>query len=179
MRLSTRIVSMSILLAGLAFGQGVELDTDGALGTGPDTLAASSGEAVLIDAWVSHPANGPIFSANFTLSHDGPASWNPYSHATGWTTEPDLMFGPNEWLVQATDFEFVGLVPPFLHGTASYDYDGPSGFVTVTIVQPNGCFTSNFTDCIFQNNVGTVFGHPEETTPIEISNWGAVKELFR
>ncbi len=154
----------------------IELDGDGVLGNGPDYVFALAANAVSVDAYVTGQAS-QVYSANFTLRHLGPGTWNSYTHATGWTTTPDQNQGGNDWLVQATDFGFLGLVPPFLHGTAHYTFDGPFGIVAVSIEQPNGWFDSSFTTGPFGNNTGLIFGHIVFST--EESSWGAVKELFR
>lgn len=166
-----------LMFAGVASAQySVELDQNATLGDGPDFAAAVPAGAVAIDAWITGQASF-VYSGNFTLSHAGPATWNPYTHATGWTTTPDQNQGGNDWLVQATDFGFGGLVPPFLHGTANYTYDGPVGIVTVSVVQPNGWFDSSFTSGPFTNNTGASFGIG--VTATEETSWGAVKDLFR
>lgn len=155
----------------------LELDGTGVLGDGPDFVLVLPGP-VSVDAWVTGGGGLHAFSANFTLSHAGPATWNPYSHATGWTTTPDFNLGGNDWLVQATDFSFVaGLVPPFLHGTVNYTYNGPNGVVAVSVVQPNGVLDSSFNSGPFTGNVHLTFGDLGNAT--EKSSWGEVKELFR
>ncbi len=171
-----------LLLAVCAGAQdlSIELDGDNILGNGPDTLIVSPFSSVPIDVHVTG-LSVIVISANFTLSHSGPATWNPYSHATGWTTQPDQHYGGNDWLIQATDFAFQGLYPPFLHGTAHYTFDGPVGLVTVSIVEPTGWLGSQFITNYFVNNIGLTFGIDSEDPPTatEESSWGAVKQLFR
>ncbi|NNE08370.1 MAG: hypothetical protein HKN20_07385 [Gemmatimonadetes bacterium] len=169
-----------LMFAGMASAQySVELDLDATLGNGPDFAAAVPAGAVAIDAWITGPGSGAnCISANFTLSHVGPATYNVgYAHATGWTASPDQNQGGNDWLIQATDFSFAGAIPPFLHGTASYTYDGPVGIATVSIVQPNGWSDLNFATGPFTGSTGASFGIG--LTATEETSWGAVKDLFR
>ncbi len=156
----------------------IEMDGDGILGNGPDYVAAAPSSTVPIDVYVTGQASA-VYSANFTIHWIGPGSWIPYAHATGWTTSPDQ----GTWwpLIQATDFTFTGLVPPFLHGTARFTYDGPVNLVTVSIIAPNGWFDSSYTSGVFTNNTGITFGIgiDDPPTATEESSWSDIKEMFR
>lgn len=163
-----------MLFAGVASAQySIELDLDATTGNGPDFLSTAPGP-VAIDVWVQ--GNGLLYSANLTLQHAGPASYVSYVYATAFTNTPPQVTG-NDVLVQSTDFTFVGAVAPFLHGTANYNYDGPTGIATVATVQLNGWLDGNFISGVFTNNVDCSFGL--DVVGTEEASWGQVKNLFR
>lgn len=170
-----------LMFAGVASAQyNVELDLDATLGNGPDFLATAPGP-VAVDVWITGGAGLNVLSANLTLSHTGPGSWVGYAYdaATGGVggTPPADQGGGTAWLVQWTDFNFVGLLPPFIHGVASYNYNGPTGLVNVTVIQPQGWFDGAFLSGPFTGNTDASFG--TVVTATEETSWGAVKDLFR
>ncbi len=180
MKKALAVAFVGALFAGIALAQPtIELDLDNVLGNGPDVAVAIVSDYITVDVWVVGSAPSNLISANVTLCNlDGSLEFQGYAYAVAWTnTAPQV--NPPCVLLQSTDFAFVGLAIPFLHGTATYHAAVDNSLDDLTIDgNQSGWFSYYGGTGLF--NTGNVGGSVQiGGSATEESSWGAVKGLFR
>ncbi len=183
-RLPLIIFVLSILSLFLAYPLSadmiVELDLDGQLGNGPDTIAVSPGDSIAVDVWIKGDQFGGFFwSFGCYLIDSGvldlidaevfPLTWTPLPI----TETGDTVF------VSAWDPWLSGVPGPTLQAASvTYEVAAESGFgILKTDLSRSFYMIYGFT-ATFDDYVGahvTIQG----TTGIEESSWGDIKQLFR
>lgn len=160
----------------------IELDLDGILGNGPDTLSATVGDYIDVDVWIFGEgedligADFSICNANGSLEFQSfvpvdVASWSNWMGNTG----------PGCRKIQAGTFSGVPvLTVPFLHGVVTYRCAVDATISSIAIdLDPlaSDWFTSSLARGPFDSFVGAsvIVG----ATAIEENDWGAIKTLFR
>ncbi len=179
-----RILWLPALAIPLMFGEANgqvsgELDLDGVVGNGPDTIQVAVGEIISVDVWVLGPT--PIISAGITLCNidgalefQGAASNLPAT----WTVSPMWVPGPCKSL-SATDFSFSNPVSlPRLFHTFTYHAAVDQALASIRLdLNLSGWMNSSLESGLFSSSVdGSV---QIGSTGISRIGWGKIKSLFR
>ncbi len=158
---------------------GVELDLDGQMGNGPDTLSASIGDYIRGDIWVLGPT--PILSFGFTLcnldgslEHQGSVSNVPATWTVSTTGLPGHCMD-----LTATDFTFSDPVSlPWLFHTITYQAAVDQTLASLQIdLNLSGWLNTSLESGFFSSSVG---GSVQiGSTEVYGTEWGKIKSLFR
>ncbi len=174
------LLASTILLHPLLADMIVELDLDGQIGNGPDSLYASLGDSLIVDVWIQGDGFGNGFWFFGCVILDNGALdlvEGDILLSLPWTPLPITETG--DTVLVSAFAQVPGLPGPLLHAaTLIYEVAAESGFGNLDVDLTNSFYMIwNFT-ARFDNYVGahiTIQG----PTGIEESSWGEVKNLFR
>jgi hypothetical protein len=169
---------------GLAQPYWVELDLDGTVENGPDTLLVATGDTVNVDVWVRGSGGEWDYIELVQVTLCNPDGALEY---LGWTLGGDVAWclGTHPWSNQDEEcvtmrgdgsFHFCGIPAPFLFAEVMFRVAGEEGFgeVTVDLARSGWWFGS---EGYFVDGIGGVV--EIRPTSAERSSWTSVKALFR
>jgi len=178
-----RLVGLAfVLLLPLSTAYGipsVELDLDGTVGNGPDTVSVNPGDPVSIDVWITGIGEPLVFFNVHVCNPGGELAFQSgsYSVPAAWYTEP-LVETASCVEMAAWDPDFITVMPiPRLVGDLVYQVSQPG--TTADLTFGYAVFEDqSFMGGTFQATIGAtvLIGGP---TPVESPSWSSIKQLFR
>jgi len=163
-----------------------ELDLDGVIGNGPDTIDIEPGALFEVDAWITEGCGLNSIGLVF-CNEDGYLDFvdAEYNYLSSWThNPPDTMYVSGCVRMVATDWTAgcVGFFPPRRFATLTYLTADESAVSHLEIDGENSgwfgpCFCDPPYTGYFENTTGAVIriGSTETRT----DSWGSIKTLFR
>jgi hypothetical protein len=167
----------------------VELDVDGFIGEGPDTLDVDVGTLVAVDVWwvcdeprellfmetVICDSGGGLEYASYEYQLDqcqpGIATWTPQF------PEPNCVLLRSQYLESAK--QMMWCMTPVLQATLVYRAADDRGIQRLSVDEGHSmCVDSGFDTYYAEGSIGAVIRVGEETS-ITGTRWGTVKQLFR
>ncbi len=153
----------------------IEIDLDGQLGNGPDTVFAAVSDTIAAEIWIT-PTPG-VYLTQFGFFACESGAILTFEEGIIEVSADTASVEPDDSCVAFFAFAPQGLFPPFLAATAKYSVmAGTTGSLSIDL-EDTAWDNGDFDVRQFDSSVGAVV--QVTTTATETTQWGRVKELFR
>ncbi|MBM3321533.1 MAG: hypothetical protein FJY73_12745 [Candidatus Eisenbacteria bacterium] len=160
---------------------GVEVDLDGQLGNGPDTVVVGAGDSVTAEVWIEDHDGMIIYLLVRLCNHDRYLSFTSGTYMLWGTWEGQPIVADSECVTfEAITFSEPG--PPAYHvGSATYTaaVEGATAELSVDLEGSLYCNGELVCDQFAYAVRAYVRVEPGEPTASEQPTWGTIKGLFR
>ena len=168
------------LLTVVAFAeQIVELDLDGVLGNGPDTIDVAVGAEVDVDVWLL--GGNPLFSFDLVLCNPGGTveyQGTEYHAPPAWTVYPPEFSQIDCVRILGVDWSYEPFGQPAHTATITYWTTTEDAFAVIEVDSENSEVI--YADLSLAPIDSTVRAHIRiGPTATECPTWGSIKKLFR